>query len=58
MLHVVKNIANERFFWCDIFIIVGGKNRIFFLFTYLIGQISESERPGNKENFDVGLVWI
>jgi hypothetical protein len=30
----VKNIANEKSFLIDIFIIVGGKNEIFFLPTY------------------------
>jgi hypothetical protein len=31
LLMFVKNIANERSFLSDIFIIVGGKNKIFFL---------------------------
>jgi hypothetical protein len=53
---LVENIASEIFFcWFDIFIIGGGKKKIFSTYMYLpIGQIAESER-GNKKYFDLGL---
>jgi hypothetical protein len=39
-------------------LIIEGKNKIFFLPTYLpIGQIVESER-GNKQHFKLGLMSI
>jgi hypothetical protein len=41
---LVINVANERSFLSDIFIIVDGQSKIFFLPTYLpIGQIAEFE---------------
>jgi hypothetical protein len=46
----------KDFIWSDIFTIIGGKNKIFFLRTYLpMVQIAESER-GNKEYFNLGLI--
>jgi hypothetical protein len=44
---LVKNIANERSSFSDIFITVGGKNKVFFLSTYpwvkLLSQKGETK---------------